>query len=176
MPKLERAAYVLFILVCVAGLGALARQELFPRVPAPSTPNLVGRHLSIPGLQPQPKQSELSLVVVVRSDCHFCVESLPFYRELDRRHKIHPGQFSLYVVSNEPVEKLRAFVDNSSMSPDGIATVDFSNIGIPGTPTVAVIDKTGMVKRIFFGKLGDSASRELLALIDDLREPRAPGV
>lgn len=165
LSKLERTTHVLLIVTCLAGLGALVRQQFFPRMPARPAPELLGNHLLVPGLN-LPKNSSLALVVAISSDCHFCNESLPLYREVDRRRKAGRAPVGLFFISREPVERLRAFVEGAQISPDGIVSVDFRAIGIALTPTLAVVDSTGMVKRAFYGMLTGQNRRDLLAIVE----------
>lgn len=165
LTKLERTTHVLLSIVCVAGLAAIARQQLFPRVPTRARPDLLGKRLAIPGLD-LPKNSGLALVVAARSDCHFCEESLPFYHEVDRRRKIGRTPIPLFFVTTEPVERLRTFVEGADISPDGIVSVDFKAMGITGTPTLAVVDSAGIIKRAFYGRLTEVDVRDLLGIVE----------
>lgn len=165
MSKLERTTHVLLIVVCLAGLAAIARQQFFLRAPAHAGPELLGRRLAIPGLN-LTKSPGLALVVAIRSDCHFCAESLPFYHEMDRRRKVGRAPVSLFFVSTEPVEKLRAFVEGADISPDGITSVDFRAIGVAATPTLALVDSAGVVRRAFYGKLTEHDRRDLLGIVE----------
>ena len=166
MSKLERTTHILLIIVSLAGLAALFRHEFFPAGSGPrrSGPVLVGRRLSVPGINLQ-QNPPLALVVAVRSDCHFCIESLPFYREVDRQRRIGRTPVPLFFVSTEPIERLRAFVDGAELSPDGIISVDFRTLGISATPTFAVVDSAGIVKQAFYGKLSEQDAQELLTVI-----------
>ena len=165
MSKLERTTHVLLILVSVAGLAAIVRQQFFPRTPPRARPELLGRRLAVPGLS-LPSGSGLAVVVAERSDCHFCVESLPFYREVDGRRKAGNSHLSLFFISTEPVEKQRAFLEEAGIHPDGIISLDFSEIGVAATPTLAVIDSKGTVKRVFYGKLTERDGHDFLAKIE----------
>lgn len=166
MSKLERTSHILLIVVSLAGLAVLVRQEFFPASLGPrrSGPELVGSRLAVPGMN-LPKTPGLALVVAVRSDCHFCTESLPFYREVDRRRKIARVPVPLFFISTDPVERLRAFVEGAEISPDAIMSVDFRALGVAGTPTLAVIDSAGIVKRAFYGRLTERNAREVLAMV-----------
>ena len=163
--KLERIAHISVIVVCLAGLTSLVRQEFFPKMQTRPGPELVGRRIAVPGLN-LPKSSGLALVVAIRSDCHFCVESLPFYREVDRRRKAGRASVPLFFVSSEPAERLRAFIEGADISPDGTISVDFRAIGVSGTPTLAVVDSAGIVKRAFYGKLTEQNGGDLLAMVE----------
>lgn len=167
MSKLERTTHISLIIVSLAGLAALVRHEFFQTssVPRRSGPELVGRRLAVPGMN-LPKNPGLALVVAVNSDCHFCIESLPFYREVDRQRRIARTPVPLFFVSAEPVERLRAFVDGAELSPDGIISVDFRALGVSATPTLAVIDSAGIVKQAFYGKLSEQDARELLTVVN----------
>jgi hypothetical protein len=111
MSKLERTSHILLIMVSVAALAAIARQQFFPNSsPERSRPELVGRHLIVPGFA-LPRNPALAVVVAKRSDCRFCVESLPLYRNIDGRRKAGRVPVLLYVVSSEPLEVLRTFFE-----------------------------------------------------------------
>lgn len=63
-------------------LTLVAHDRLFRHsAPSPPTPTtLVGKTISLPGHH-FPAQRD-TLVLVVSTSCHFCNESLPFYRQL----------------------------------------------------------------------------------------------
>jgi hypothetical protein len=151
--------------VCVVGLAAISRQQLFPGVPTRSRPELLGKRLAFPGLN-LPQSPGLALVVAARSDCHFCADSLPFYHEVDRRRRVGPNPVPLFFVTSEPVEKLRAFRAEAGISPDGVISVHFRAMGVTATPTFVVVDSAGIIKRAFYGKLSDEDGRGLLGIVE----------
>ena len=167
MSKLERTTHILLIIVSLAGLAVLIRHEFFPASLGRQYPvqELVGSRLAIPGID-LPKRSPVALVVAVRSDCHYCTESLPFYREVDRRHKMSGNTVPLFFISTDPIEKLRAFVEGADIFPDGILSVNFKAVGVAGTPTFVVIDSTGTVRRAFYGRLTERNAREVLSMAE----------
>jgi hypothetical protein len=73
---------------------------------------------------------------------------------------------SLFFVTSEPIESIRAFVEGANIAPDGMINVDFRAIGIAATPTLVIVDSAGIVKRAFYGKLTEQNSRELLAIVE----------
>ena len=44
--------------------------------------------------------------------------------------------------------------------------MDFRAIGVSGTPTLAVVDSAGIVKRAFYGKLTEQNGGDLLAMVE----------
>jgi len=159
-------AHILLIVVCIAALAALVRQQFFPQSSRPSYPELTGKRIVIPGMD-VPMSPGLAVVVAVRSDCKFCGDSLAFYREIENRRRASKNPIGFFFVSPEPTEKTVAFVRKTGVSADRVISVDFKNLGIALTPTLAIVDSDGLVKKAYYGKLTDKKETDLLTLVDN---------
>lgn len=167
---LDTVANIAIILVCAIAAFVLVRNQFFP--PAPQRP---------PGSPPQvekgerfdqlkavvPAGTERALVVALSPTCHFCNESMPFYKQLidQRNQKGSPVK----VIAAVPAEQAKAEeaqkFAGAGTQPDGMVHLDFSTIKVPGTPTVLHVDNTGKVLDVWVGKLDESGQKDVLEVL-----------
>src|SRR5258706_16287172 len=85
---LDPAANTAIILVCATAAVVLVRNQFFPPRP-PGAPPPVEKGETFAALkQAVPAGSSRALVVAVSPTCHFCNDSLPFYKHLvDERNQ-----------------------------------------------------------------------------------------
>jgi hypothetical protein len=167
MSNLEKLTHTALILVSATALIVLVHHEFFSSAPsstADPAAKLVGRRLDFSGFV-APSGAGVALVVVAKSDCVFCVASLPLYREVDRLRGTTPGRLSLYFATPEPEERFRRFIEKADIAADKITSVkaaDLARMGIIGTPTVLVVDSSGRIRKAYSGKMGNEEESELL--------------
>jgi hypothetical protein len=82
---LDRIANIAIIVAVAVFLSVIIRREFFQRPPAPahSPRALVGTTIRLPGVHLSAQHD--SLVLGISTSCHYCSESLPFYREVMER-------------------------------------------------------------------------------------------
>ena len=119
-----------------------------------------------------PAGSNRALVVAVAPGCHFCNDSIPFYKNLiDQRNQKNSGvKFIAAVPTNEKPEEAQKLVSEETQKfsaggaqPDAMVNLDFAAIKVPGTPTLMLVDNTGKVLDVWVGKLdskGEKAGAE----------------
>src|SRR3990170_2033038 len=79
MSRLERVANVAVILTCLTVTGHILHRYMSPSGPAPTY--RAGEHIpEATGLGV--KANRQTLLLVTASTCHFCTESMPFYRKV----------------------------------------------------------------------------------------------
>lgn len=100
--------------------------------------------------------SPRTLIVWIRSGCRFCAESMPFYSRLSRQ----PRRSQIVVAGLEPPDQLRAYVDSQGFSPDKVVTVRPGALQLTGTPTLVLVDASGVVLNVWKGKLPNTAAEE----------------
>lgn len=165
--KLDTAANIAIIVVCAMAAVALSltiRDRLFPPRP-PGAPPQVEKGERYDQLKNVvPAGSERALVVAVSPQCHFCNESLPFYKQLidERNQKNSPVKF----VAAVPTEQLKAEESqkfaSAGVQVDNMVNIDFGSIKVPGTPTMLLVDKQGKVLDVWVGKLDEGGQKEVL--------------
>jgi|SRR6516164_3528102 hypothetical protein len=110
-----------------------------------------------------PKTGERALVLVTSSNCHFCRESLPFYRELVPNAQRH-GWRVIAVTPEEP-ETNQMYLNSNGVSPDVFLQGEAAHIRANRTPTVILLGLDSTLK-YWVGKLSMKQERELMKNVD----------
>ena len=168
---LDTVANIAIIAVCVIAALVLINTHLYPIFPAqrpPGAPPQAEKGDRFDQLKAVvPAGTDRALVVAVAPGCHFCNESMPFYKQLidQRNQKSSP----LKVIAAVPAEEAKAEeaqkFASAGTKPDNMVQVDFSAIKVPGTPTLLLVDNTGKVLDVWVGKLDESGQKKVLALL-----------
>ena len=104
--------------------------------------------------------TERTALVVFRQECPACVESLPFYRRLTE-----PTAAGVQVVFAAPEENadVEGYLASHDVDPDAIV---FTPTGRENpffaTPTLAIVDKGGVITHVWVGSLPRDAEVEVL--------------
>jgi thioredoxin-related protein len=162
--KLDTAANIAIILVCIIAAGILIRNNFFPARPAGAPEAAKGETLAeLRGVVPA--GSNTALVMALSPTCHFCNDSMPFYKQLvDKRNESKSG---VKVIAAVPAAEAEAAeqknLTDHGVQTDAVVHVDFSKIKVPGTPTLFLVDNQGKVLDVWVGKLNASREKEVLA-------------
>lgn len=111
-----------------------------------------------------PAGTDRALVVALQPGCHFCNESMPFYkRVIDERNKKGSNVKVIAAVGQEASkaeeqQKMAA----AGVQPDALVAVDFSQIKVPGTPTLLLVDNQGKVLEKWVGKVPEGDESDVL--------------
>jgi thioredoxin-related protein len=166
---LDTIANIAIILVCIIAAAVLVDRNVYKFLPAQRQP----------GARPEaakgdtfavlrdavPAGTQKALFVAVSPTCHFCNDSMPFYKKLiDQRNQSNsPVKVIAAVPADEAkVDEAKHFAAVGTQ-PDAMVHVDFSTIKVPGTPTLLLVDDQGKVLDVWVGKLDESREREVLA-------------
>jgi hypothetical protein len=160
MTKLETATHVVLIAVCCLAGGLLIEQRFFSQ--ADEETGAVGREVKLPGADWQ--AAPVSLVLQISSTCHFCDESMPFYRQLIAARQSAAAKVPVLVASRDAVAVIRKHLEDEQVTVDKVLHSRMDGFG-SSTPTVYVVDSKGLVKRVFLGKLDSSGEKELLSIV-----------
>ena len=161
MRFLEKAANVSMILAVAVFLVLVSRGELARhRLPDTSPKALVGKTLNLPGVHfPQDRDS---LVLAISSSCHFCKESLPFYRELGERSD---GRLNLVAVMPQTEPEARSYIQGAAVRATQVVSANLDSIGVRATPTILLVNGAGKVQNAWVGLLDEKAQQSLLAVV-----------
>lgn len=164
---LDTVANIAIILVCAIAAVVLIRNQFFPPRP-PGAPPQVEKGERFDQLKAVvPAGTNRALVVAVSPTCHFCNESMPFYKELiDQRNQKSSPVKVIAAVPNEQAkaEESQKFA-SAGANPDGMVHMDFSAIKVPGTPTLLLVDNEGKVLNVWVGKLDEDRQKEVLEIL-----------
>jgi peroxiredoxin len=119
----------------------------------------VGKRFSLEGVNW--KSNNMNIVLVVSTNCHFCSESAGFYRQLVEQSKQQHAR--IIAVLPQPASEATSYLKNEGVEPDEIWQATLSDLEISGTPTVLLVDNTGVVRSVWFGKLPDKKEKEVIA-------------
>jgi thioredoxin-related protein len=167
---LDTVANIAIILVCAIAAVVLVRTHFFPpqqqQAGGPEKGEQFDQLKAV-----VPAGSNRALVVAVSPGCHFCNDSIPFYKNLiDQRNQKNSGvKFIAAVPASEKPEEAQKLVADETQKftaggaqPDGMVNIDFAAIKVPGTPTLMLVDNTGKVLDVWVGKLDAKAEQKVL--------------
>jgi len=148
MKHLEQIANIAVIVAVVVFLGLVVRGDVGwhkaaqAPPPIPSQQDLAGTTVRLPGLQFPTNQS--TLLLVVSANCHFCKESMPFYKQLTEEAR---GRLNVIAVMPEPKPEAQKFLLDAGVETNQIVSATPDTLGVRGTPTVLLVEGSGKVKR-----------------------------
>ncbi len=164
MTKLEITTHAFLIGVCCLAGGLLIEQRFFSEPDtAPAVGNLVGREVKLPGAEWQ--SAPISVVLQISSTCHYCNESMPFYRQMMAARQAAPAKVPVIVASADAVAVIEQHLADQQVSVDKVLHSRMEGFGTV-TPTVYIVDSKGMVRRVFVGELDSSGQKELLSIVE----------
>jgi len=160
MKYLDRAANVAVIVAVAVFLFMVFRGDIGRRQsPKDPSQELIGRTIALPGVQFSKGQN--SLVVAVSTTCHFCKDSLPFYKQLAEKSR---GRLNLVAVLPQPEAEAQKFLQDAGVTATQVVSASLDSIGVNGTPTVLLVNEEGKVKHAWSGRLDEKGQEDLLAI------------
>jgi hypothetical protein len=140
-----------------------AAQRMAPASRGPSTSYAIGESVgAVAGVDF--RDSRETLLMVLREDCRYCRESVPFYQQLSSA-KRDPRGIRVVVVSTDSPGSMSAYLRSNAIQADRVVTVRPGILKVPGTPSLLLVDGTGKVKQMWRGKLGAAQEREVFAAL-----------
>lgn len=124
-----------------------------------SESNPIGHVVSLPGLDWG--KSQKTLVLALQTTCHFCSESGPFYQQLVRE-RARFGSTRFVAILPQPVQVSTAYLEKLGVSVDEVRQGSLAEIGVRGTPTLLLVNGSGVVSDAWYGKLQRSAEDEVV--------------
>lgn len=163
--KLDTAANIAIILVCIIAAGILIRNNFFPPQRSIATQEAKKGETLAELRHVVPAGADRALVMALAPGCHFCNDSMPFYKQLvDKRNE---SRSPVKVIAAVPGADVQAAeqknLTDHGVQADALVNIDFAKIKVPGTPTLILVDKDGKVLDVWVGKLDPSREHEVLA-------------
>lgn len=128
------------------------------------------------GLQPGAKAESLqnydwsvhpgTILLAIKVGCQFCENNLPFYQRLitdQKSGRLRPHLLILF--PDTPAQISRSYGDLFS-SADHRTSVDFVRHTINVTPTLALVDRHGILRQIWFGSLAPDQQTAFLQQVE----------
>lgn len=160
----DRTANVVFIVACVVlvavGVSRLRRVDTTVQ----AREEFLTRGVLAPFALVNDDGATRLLCVVISSNCHYCSDSLPFYRRLvaiGARSSVSPR---LVFVTMESREMTETYLRRGDIASPSVLTVARLP-QIPGTPSIVLLDRHGRVQRSWVGRLSRRQEADVEALM-----------
>jgi len=125
---------------------------------------IIGTKLDLP-IKDWSKSSK-NLVLLLQTTCHYCNESLPFYKELERIAK--EKSIRVIAVFPQSIEEGTEHLRKNGINNIEIQWSDFRNLHITGTPTLILVDDKSEVKNYWSGKLSPDQEKKVIESLDEV--------
>ncbi|HWQ03698.1 MAG TPA: hypothetical protein VNL38_04385 [Candidatus Nitrosotenuis sp.] len=103
-----------------------------------------------------------TLVIALQSGCRYCLESATFYQRLTKMRSRF-GATRMVAVLPHSLENSSTFLMTLGLSVDEIHQGTLQEIGVQGTPTLLLVNSSGIVTEAWIGKLQPAAEDAVLA-------------
>jgi thiol-disulfide isomerase/thioredoxin len=159
MSLLEKTTHL-----CLIGVSVLAGYVLIEHraVDQKRTETFVGKRVSLPAGSLRSR----NVVVVLNTHCRFCRESAPFYRQLGAEAARNSTSASFIVLTFEPLDQMRAFLDQLGIGSSKVAVMPDS-LDTRVTPTMLLVDQKGVVVDAMVGELSKAGERKPVEFLEN---------
>jgi hypothetical protein len=177
MSRIEKTAAVTLLLSFLLFCGAMIRSYTISRRASQSVlPEVkIGEILNLPGVGPGAAHS--TLVLVITSQCSYCVEALPFYRRLAEMSVASAGDLRLIAAMPENSNDARAFLQHAGVGIDSVLSISPRRVGARIFPTLLLLDQNGRLQKYWVGELHDDEQQQVISTLGQYcatcRLPRA---
>jgi thiol-disulfide isomerase/thioredoxin len=153
MKLLDRIANITVIVGVAAFLAIVIhnrswRSNTPPASQAAAAEALKGRTIRVSGIDFP--RSRASVLLVISKGCHFCEDSLPFYRTLAAETQ---GKVDLLAALPQPRPEAEAYLKQAGVPAAQVASAPPNEFGLTGTPTLVLLDRSGKVQEVWLGFL-----------------------
>lgn len=160
---LSKLTNVLLIAVCLAVIGQIVYSHVAGRT-APLPQQAASNMVKVGDVLKAPLPAAPVIALAIASRCHFCVDSMPFYRQVAATPAVKSGRVKLMAFTYEPEETLRAFLKTQGLGDMPISNEGWKASGASGTPTIFRLDAAHKVEKVWNGKMRDvKAEQDFLA-------------
>lgn len=163
--RIELLINIAIIVIALLLGGVLAKRYLWPSDHAASTSDIdpripSGMKASLPDVD-WAKNGQTLLLVLSRH-CHFCSESAPFYQRLVQEAEKN-GNTRIVAVLPQEIDEGKKYLSDLGVPIGEVKQAGLDAIGVTGTPTLILVDRNGIVKNSWVGKLSAPEESEILS-------------
>ena len=163
--KIETCANISIIIAAVLFSATLIHEKWLYKsgglAPAAQTDNrLQGTNLHINGVKWD--NADKTLVMALSTQCHFCQESVPFYKELTASPAVKSRRVMVVTVFPQQQSEAESFVKTSEIRADSVLSMPLQTLGTSSTPTLFLVNRAGKVEKLWIGVLSPSQRKDLL--------------
>jgi len=167
---IETATNLAVLLSCIAAAVLLIKSRnttsYAPQTPTTTIPGGVQRGDRFPALAGVKfNAADRTLILALNTGCHFCEESLPFYRRLPtNKSQTAEGTQVVAIFPNE-INEARKFLTVGNLEFPVLGRQDFAKLGIAGTPTLVLLNRDGTVQKVWRGELSVGDQEKVLSAV-----------
>jgi hypothetical protein len=171
--RIEKSATVAVVVSFLLLAASATRSFLLSRRPDPSTLPLIkiGDTVNLPRFTPGAGRP--TLVMVLSSQCRYCIDDLPFYKQLselraaavDRGALAGGRDLRLVAALPENTGTSQAFLRGAGVNPDQVLSVGPRELGVQLLPTLLLLDEHGRLQRYWVGELDHQRQQEIISVL-----------
>ncbi len=154
---------VVTIGTCILVVTVVARQKF--GTPAPVSPNVAVGTVLEPTAEVTYGLSELTILVGLSSNCRFCEESMPAFRQLHEYVQSRAGRLRVFALALESLETLGTYLQKNGLTTFRPITVDRKAalaVIAAATPQVVVVNRSGAVMESWTGRITEAQMEGLV--------------
>jgi rhodanese-related sulfurtransferase len=118
------------------------------------------------------KQKNQTLLLMLDKECPHCSENAEMYRRL--LGQVPRADTHVVALMGLPVAESKAFLDQLGLHVDEVRQVSLRQIGVYAVPSLASVDRAGVVRGLWTGKLSAQDESDLVARLHRLDESNVP--
>ena len=103
-----------------------------------------------------------TLMLVLKKGCHFCEDSAPFYQRLVMQQKQSGSHAAIVAVFPDAADAAKEVVQSEGLAVEAISGVPLERLNVSGTPTLLLVDRTGIVLKAWMGMLSPRQELEVI--------------
>lgn len=153
----ETIVNISLIVVCLSLVGVIAR-KYFISPPEKIKSVKAGDKISFPDLTRTKGQK--TVLLFLQSDCQYCTKSGHFYNDIAKKTAGNPDTKIIAVFSEEDA-RFQDYLKELGLPNLETRQADFAEIGVEGTPTLAIVGENGIVQNIWKGMLSPKKQSEV---------------
>ena len=106
-----------------------------------------------------------TMVIALNTDCRFCTESASFYKRLVQMKSRGDTTVRLVAAFSQPVDVASTYLASLGVDIRDIEESSLDSLFIRGTPTILLVDDTGLVTDVWIGRLDSRRESEVIGRI-----------
>lgn len=163
--KIETLANISIIIAALLFCATLVHEKWLYKpgglAPAAQTDNrLQGTNLHINGVNWE--NASKTLVIALSTQCHFCQESVPFYKELTASPAVKSKRVHVVTIFPQQQGEAESFIKASEIRTDSVLSMPLQTLGTSATPTLLLVNHAGKVEKLWIGVLSPAQQKDLL--------------
>jgi hypothetical protein len=169
--KIETTANVATIIVAALFSTVLIKAYLYPTAIGRTTTSVLaselvkGKSVDSRALKVDWARNHRTLVLAVSTACHYCQDSIPFYRKLGEAG----ADVKMVAVLPQSVPEAQQYFGSGGVHVDDVKQVPLNTLGVRATPTLLLVNDVGVVTDVWVGKLQPEQETQVLTALGNIR-------